>query len=151
MTQHGGFLQAEGSVVMATLNAMAKLVCAGLALAFTLLAPGARAQGVSFIEPARFETENGSASVAVGDFNGDGFLDLAVANADSDNISVLLGNGDGSFQVRQDFTTARVPVSVVVADFNGDGLSDLAVANVLSGNVSVLLGNGDGSFQAARH
>ena len=91
-------------------------------------------------------------SVAVGDFNGDGKPDLAVANEASGNVSVLLGNGDGSFQAAQDFAAGDTPVFVAVGDFNGDGVEDLAVANldVSSNNVSVLLGIGDGSFQTAQ-
>src|SRR5205807_2143155 len=66
-------------------------------------------------------------SVAVADFNGDGVPDLAVANTGSNNVSVLLGNGDGSFQAAESFAVATGPSSVVVGDFNGDGKLDLAV------------------------
>jgi hypothetical protein len=92
------------------------------------------------------------ASVAVGDFNGDGTLDLAVANyVSSGTVSVLLGNGDGSFQAPTSYSTGAYSGSVAVADFNGDGTPDLAVTNFTFGlgTVSVLLGQGDGSFQAA--
>ena len=81
-------------------------------------------------------------SVAVGDFNGDGAQDLAVANFNSSNVSVLLGNGDGTFQPRVGLVVAmNAPESVVVGDFNGDGKPDLAVANSFSNNVSVLINN----------
>ena len=90
------------------------------------------------------------AAVAVGDFNGDGKLDLAVANAGTSNVTVLLGNGDGTFQAPVDYA-AGSGFSVAVGDFNGDGKLDLAVANVASNNISVLLGNGDGTFQNAVH
>ena len=93
------------------------------------------------------------ASVAVGDFSGDGAPDLVVANHASNNVSVLLGYGDGSFQVAQSFGVASAPYSAVVGDFNGDGAPDLAVASTEEFGrvsiVSVLLGSGDGSFQAA--
>src|SRR6516165_8851187 len=69
---------------------------------------------------------------------------------ESFNVSVLLGNGDGSFQAARNFGAGFSPDSVAVGDFNGDGVADLAVANGSSANVSVLVGNGDGSFQAAR-
>jgi hypothetical protein len=85
--------------------------------------------------------------VAVGDFNGDGIQDLAVANWGSNTVSVLLGNGDGTFQAARNFAAGSHPSSVAVGDFNGDGIQDLAVAE--SGGVSVLLGNGDGTFEAA--
>jgi uncharacterized protein (UPF0548 family) len=93
----------------------------------------------------------GPSSVAVGDFNSDGRLDLVVANQDSDTVSVLLGNGDGTFQAARNRAAGRGPYSVVVVDVNGDGKPDLAVANRYSDNVSVLVGNGDGTFQAARN
>jgi hypothetical protein len=67
--------------------------------------------------------------------------DLAVANSYSNNASVLLGNGDGSFQARQHFGAGSGSGSVVVGDFNGDGLEDLVVANFHSANVSVLINN----------
>jgi hypothetical protein len=84
--------------------------------------------------------------VAVGDFNGDGHLDVAVA--DYVTVSILVGNGDGSFQVAQ---TYAVPAySVAVGDFNGDGILDFAISNDIhpNGTVGILLGNGDGSFHA---
>jgi hypothetical protein len=59
----------------------------------------------------------------------------------SNNVSVLLGNGDGSFQVAQNFGAGEGPPCVAVGDFNGDGLQDLAVANNFSNNVSVLINN----------
>ena len=85
--------------------------------------------------------------MAVGDFNGDGKPDLAVTNANS-SISVLLGNGDGTFQAAVNYGVGSGSSSVAVGDFNGDGKLDLAVANGNS-SISVLLGNGDGTFQAA--
>ena len=67
--------------------------------------------------------------MAVGDFNGDGKADLAVANASSNNVSVLLGNGNGTFQAAVNYAAGTGPSSVAVGDFNGDGKADLAVAN----------------------
>src|SRR5256712_3196603 len=77
-------------------------------------------------------------------------LDLAVANYCSNDVSVLLGNGDGSFQPALTFGAGSSPTSVAVGDVNGDGRPDLVVANASSSDVSVLLGNGDGTFQAAQ-
>jgi hypothetical protein len=87
-------------------------------------------------------------SVAVGDFNGDGRLDLVVANHGNNTVSVLLGNGNGTFQAHVDYATGTGPNSVAIGDFNGDGSLDLVVANAgSSASVSVILGNGDGTFQ----
>src|SRR5262249_43237442 len=131
---------------MATLNTRMTLVCAGLAVFYVLLAPAAQAQDVSFIAQRTFAAGFGPQSVAVGDFNGDGVLDLAVA---SRLVSIHLGNGDGSFQAARIFP-GPTPSSVAVGDFNGDGQLDLAAANQDYMSVSVFLGNGDGSFQPAR-
>jgi hypothetical protein len=92
--------------------------------------------------------------VAVGDLNGDGILDLAVANADDATVSILLGNagsngkGDGTFRSASGspIGLGSRPVSVAIADFNGDGKPDLAVVDFTDSIVSVFLGNGDGTF-----
>jgi Ca2+-binding RTX toxin-like protein len=103
---------------------------------------------VSFATQTNFATGAYAASVAVGDFNGDGKLDLAVANYGSANVSVLLGNGSGSFSAQTTFAVGSRPVFVAVGDFNNDGKPDLVVANSNSDNVSVLLGTGSGGFSA---
>jgi hypothetical protein len=103
----------------------------------------------SFQAARTFAAGLGPRSVAVGDFNGDGHLDLAVANYSGSNVSVLLGSGDGSFRPGVSYATGSRPVSVAVGDFNGDGHLDLAVANYSGDSVSVLLGSGDGTFQAS--
>jgi serine/threonine protein kinase/Flp pilus assembly protein TadD len=93
--------------------------------------------------------------VAIGDFNRDGKPDLAVANNAGNNVSVLLGNGDGTFPAAPNYSAGIYPGFVAVADFNGDGILDLAVANFGGdggghpGTLSILLGKGDGTFQAA--
>jgi hypothetical protein len=90
-------------------------------------------------------------SLAVADVNGDGQLDLVVGDfSSSNNVGVLLGNGNGTFKRAVSFFSGgSFPVSVAVADVNGDGKSDLVLANSGSETVGVLLGNGDGTFQAA--
>ena len=116
------------------------LVRKGLALSHLLFAVAAQAQSVSFIARQDFAAGRSPQSVAVGDFNGDGALDLAVANGFND-VSVLLGNGDGSFQAARNFGAGSNPISVALGDFNGDGALDLAVTNRDSNNVSVLINN----------
>lgn len=88
-------------------------------------------------------------SVATGDFNRDGRIDVAFSSVSGNKVGIRLGNGNGTFQAASYFSTGSAPLSVAVGDFNGDGKLDLASANSGSGNVSVLLGNGDGSFQNA--
>ena len=117
---------------------------------FTLAVPTqALCTPVSFALPRNFDAGLFAVSVAIGDFNGDGKQDLAVANANSDSVSILLGDGSGNFSAAANFGAGHVPFSVAVGDFNGDGKQDLAVANIGSDNVSILLGNGDGSFGPA--
>ena len=82
------------------------------------------------------------------DFNGDGKSDLVITDYSADTASVLLGNGNGTFQARRTYSPGNHPASVAVADFNGDGRSDLITADALGNTASVLLGNGNGTFQA---
>ena len=103
----------------------------------------------SFGDPKGFQVEHFPKSIAVGDFNGDGKLDLAVANSMDKSVSILLGKGDGTFQGAVNYNVGAGPQSVAVGDFNGDGKLDLVVANGTDDNVSVLIGKGDGTFQAA--
>lgn len=87
-------------------------------------------------------------SIVGADFNADGKFDLAVAHASS-TISVMLGNGDGTFQAPVNYSTGTDATHLAAGDFNGDGKIDLAVTNGGDNTVSILLGNGDGTFQAA--
>lgn len=91
------------------------------------------------------------AAVVVADFNGDGKVDLAVANAKDGTVTILLGNGDGTFTPAPSspITVGAGPDALAVGDFNVDGIPDVAVANGTAGTVTVLLGKGDGTFKAS--
>jgi hypothetical protein len=79
--------------------------------------------------------------------NGDEKLDIAVANGQDASVSVLLGNGDGTFQAQVRYNVQTSPYAVAAGELNGDGKIDLVAVNLLSGTVSALRGNGDGTFQ----
>ncbi len=89
-------------------------------------------------------------TIALGDFNGDGIMDVAVADFLSDAVLVMLGDGAGGFRLAARLPSSGGPRSIVAADFNHDGLTDLAVANFFSGAVTVFLGRGDGTFEEPR-
>ena len=97
---------------------------------------------------ANYKSGSHSSSVTDADFNGDGFIDLAVTNSYSFKLAVLLGNGMGSFASAISYTTGSSPQCITHADFNNDGFIDLVTGNAGSNNVTVLLGTGTGSFGA---
>src|SRR5579859_1897164 len=134
-------------------------------IATSVTDPTKSATAVVTISPINFKSQNYSAgsspnAIAVADFNGDGKLDVAVADygnpstGDNGGISVLLGNGDGTFQPAQLIGAGKNPLSIAAGDFNNDGKQDLVVTDLGdrssggNGNLTVLLGNGDGTFQS---
>jgi len=116
----------------------------------------------TFQKPTTCAAGYGPVAVTVGDFNGDGKADLAVANRGpyqtaqqsggviGDTISIVLGNGDGTFQPPVSYTAGSTPVALALGDFNGDGALDVAVANAYGytgGNLAMLLGTPQGAVQ----
>jgi hypothetical protein len=104
----------------------------------------------TFEGPQAYRVGNHPESVVAADVNGDGHPDLVVGNqADSGSpeLSVLLGNGDGTFQAPRNSPITQAPAFLVTGDFNNDGIPDLALCDGYS--LAVLLGNGDGTFQPA--
>lgn len=91
-------------------------------------------------------TGNDPVAVVGIDFNGDGNFDLAAINHGDNTVSILLGNGDGTFNASGTLATGQGPVAAVTADFNSDGIADLAVLNETDATVSIFQGNGDGTF-----
>jgi hypothetical protein len=85
-------------------------------------------------------------ALATGDFNGDGFWDLATVNGTSDDVSVLLGNGNGTFRSAVSFGVGKIPLALVTSDLDRDGILDLVLALTGSDRVIVLKGDGKGLF-----
>jgi hypothetical protein len=113
-------------------------------------APSAQAT-LRFVSASTPATGTGPASVAVGDLNSDGRLDIATANLVANTVSVLLRTGAGSFAPKTDYPTGAGPRSVAIADLNRDGRPDLVTANGNDSTVSVLLGTGAGGFAPQSH
>ncbi len=104
----------------------------------------------TFEAPGQFDVSLGSGPhyVAIADFDGDGKLDLGLANYDTNNLSIMKGNGDGSFTPSGSYFSGGRPVIIVSDDWNGDQKIDLAVVNSSDNTVSIFLGNGDGTFSS---
>lgn len=94
-------------------------------------------------------------AIQAADFNGDGKMDLAIANRGSATVAILFGNGDGTFQAAVTYTlnaNGSMPVAIAAADFNGDGKPDVVAVNASSGasvpGITILLNHGDGTFDS---
>src|SRR5262249_16065028 len=109
----------------------------------------------TFQPHVEFATDAGPLSIVAADFNGDGALDLAADCScghsffcgNPGSVSILSGNGNGTFRTPVNYDTGNFPYTVTTGDLNADGNLDLALTNLDSGNLSILLGKGDGTFQ----
>ena len=112
-------------------------------------APPARAPrnlALSFAAPSFAASGTAPQYAVIGDLNRDCKADIAVTNLNSNNLSVFLGDGSGTFGTPTAVATGANPVGLVASDFNRDGILDLAVANNADNTLLILLGNGAGGF-----
>jgi hypothetical protein len=102
------------------------------------------------LAPVNYAAGANPTSVIIGDFNGDGKLDLAVADLGGNNGNLLLGNGDGRFQSALSFAAGTLAGPLGTGDFNGDGKLDLITTHASKNNVSVLLATETGRFKPSK-
>ncbi len=100
----------------------------------------------TFLAPVTFAVGSTPVASVVGDFNGDGRVDVVVTGGATGTVKTLLSNGDGTFQAPISSPAGLSPQAIVTADFNGDGKLDVAASQSPSG-IDILYGNGDGTFQ----
>ena len=130
------------------------LTSALLCLAFVAASHHGYAATIEFQPPVTYPVGTNPRAVSVADFNGDEKPDLAVVNfgfsdtGDNGGVSILLGNGDGTFEPARNFPAGKMPESIAIADFNGDNKPDIVAVSELANVLNVLFGNGDGTFQA---
>ena len=111
----------------------------------------------AFQSPIQISTGGSPAAIVTDDWNGDGNEDIAIANSANNTVSVLFGNGDGTFAAPAKYTVGSDPTAIATADVNGDGNDDIITADAGNGDVSILLANVDsddnatGTFAAAQN
>jgi len=127
-------------LVAATIVFGGSIVLAGVSQAAVPTVPS-----VNFATPVNYTVGTLPFANAVGDFNGDHILDVAVCNYSSNNVSVLLGNGDGTFQTAVNYAVGTEPSAITVADLNNDGYPDIAVADEIGKTIAVLMNKADGT------
>src|SRR5262252_2611172 len=122
-----------------------------LALVVFAFSVPALAINSQFFVPPSIHTDLNAYSIAIQDFDGDGQLDMAVANYNGGNagtVTLLFGNGDGTFRTPVNITVGFGPRAIIAVDLNKDSKWDLVTVNDTGESISVLIGNGNGTFQA---
>ncbi|HXR64630.1 MAG TPA: VCBS repeat-containing protein, partial [Ktedonobacteraceae bacterium] len=104
----------------------------------------------TFQSPQSLHVGTDPTGIAVGDFKGNGKLDIVTTNATDNSITLLMGNGDGTFQPSRTVHVGVNPTGVTVGDFKGDGKLDIVTTNGGDNSITLLMGNGDGTFQPSR-
>ncbi len=127
------------STILSLSQQVRRLALAGLGSGLLFLAGSGSAQAQIIIP-----VKDVPLDIALGDFDGDGNLDMAIVK-NSENVSILINKGNGTFAAGQDFGIGDFPQAIAVGDLDGDGDLDLAIATYYQ-SVSILLNNGDGTF-----
>ncbi len=122
-----------------------RILCGVTSLLFTSVAVATADLG-RFLAPATYPTGQLPVAAVTTDFNHDGLLDLATANQNGDNMSVLLGQGGGTLGTATNYVAGSDPFGIAAGGLDGDGEIDLAVSNSTGDSVSIFLGNGNGTF-----
>ncbi|NIN00314.1 MAG: VCBS repeat-containing protein, partial [candidate division Zixibacteria bacterium] len=109
---------------------------------------GTDPDSIPFAAPVHYDAGRLPHHIFCANLDGDSYPDIAVADWADANVSVLINNGDGTFQPKQDYPVTCGPYSVFPGDLDGDSDLDLALPNFCSNTISILKNNGDGTFQA---
>ena len=98
----------------------------------------------------KYNVGSGPGSLKMGDLNGDAHLDIVTANELSEDVTVLLNNGDGGLKTAGTYPVGKMPNFIAIEDLNGDGYPDIITANKSSDDISILIGKGNGTFQVQK-
>src|SRR5258708_24115405 len=104
-----------------------RLVVSAVCFSVLMIGFPATSRGTDFAAPKSYPVGTAPAFIVTGDFNGDGKVDIAVGNAGSNDVSILLGNGDGTFKAAVNSPAGLSPQQMAVGDFNGDGKTHLFI------------------------